>query len=489
LNLTRLSEFCSRHYAALAVGVLALAAVNLTFRLGREFVTEWDESLYAISAWEMLESREWIGFTFLGTLDYYNTKPPLNIWLIALAFEAFGRSLVSLRLASVLSAWLTVAVLEEWTRRMFGPPVALIAGVVLATTFGFLHVHSGRSANTDALFTLLVLLTVVTLWAEENRPWRRLWLGPVMAATFLLRGFGVLMPLVIVAVMDVWKGRRQAHRFIPTGIALVLFLVPVAAWLVARYQVDKWRFLERMFQNDFLAISLTVTDGHAGGPFYYATILLKHHYDWLLAGLVALALFPIPWSRLRLWVLLRPTGDGLKVLLAAWAASALIIPTLMRTKLPWYLNTFYPLFALATARLLAHGFSRATSALGTRRRLVALSLVTALALGVAEGKLVWYSLRYRDLSLSAQGLLLAEGDRLAGHRVYRDRLDLSALFVARLVGADLRHASSFDEFLRDSRPGDFLLLSQRGHHHHELVLVGSSNGHRLYLRRERKKRG
>ena len=202
--------FCTRHYRVLAAAVLALAAFNLTFRLGSESVNEWDESLYAISAWEMESTGNLVATTFLGAIDYYNTKPPLNVWLIALSFKAFGISLVSLRLVSVISAWLTIAVLIDWSRRSFGPAVALFAGVVLATTFGFVYVHSGRSADTDAFFTLLILLTVVTLWTEQRHPWRRLWLGPLTAAVFLLRGTAVLMPLAI--ILAVWSGRKRLHR-------------------------------------------------------------------------------------------------------------------------------------------------------------------------------------------------------------------------------------------------------------------------------------
>src|SRR6266699_696481 len=109
--------FIDRHYSALAAAALLLAAFNLTFRLGSEIVTEWDESLYAITAAEIVACGHWIGTTFMGALDYYNTKPPLNVWLIALSFKAFGSNLVSLRLVSAISAWLTVAVLQGWTRR------------------------------------------------------------------------------------------------------------------------------------------------------------------------------------------------------------------------------------------------------------------------------------------------------------------------------------------------------------------------------------
>ena len=488
MNHLNFGEFCRSHYAAIAAVVFGLAAFNLTFRLDREFVTEWDEALYAMSAWEMAESGDWIGVRMFGNLDYSNTKPPLNVWLLALAFKTFGRSLSSLRLVPALSAWLTVVALVVWSRRLFGPPVALLAGTVLATTFGFLHVHSGRTANTDALFTLLVTLVAITLSAEERRPWRRVWLGPLMAAAFLLRGMGFLMPFAIVVMVDVLRRSGWRQRLMPTGIALLLFLVPTAAWAVARYHLDEWMFFERMFNYDFLARSVTALDGHTGGPFYYVKILLKHQYAWVAACVVAAILCPLPLAKRRAALVFWRSDDGLPVVLAAWASCTLLIPTLMATKTPWYLNTFYPLFALGVARILVYGFSRTSSTPSLHARLVTLSVVTLLALAVAESKLWAYSFHYRDLSRSAQGLLLAEGDRLAGRRVYREELDRSATFVAGLVGAELHTVSSYAEFLLVSRPGDFLLLSSRPHHRrHDLRVVRSGAGHWLLVRREKQR--
>ena len=153
----------------LSLAVLGLAAFNLWFRVAEEAVRQWDESLYAISALETVRNDTWIGITFRGAVDYYNTKPPLNVWLIALSFEAFGVNLPALRLVSAASAWLTVAALLAWSRRALGPVVALFSALVLSTTFAFFYVHSGRTANTDPLFTLLILLVVV-LWASSGRP-------------------------------------------------------------------------------------------------------------------------------------------------------------------------------------------------------------------------------------------------------------------------------------------------------------------------------
>jgi 4-amino-4-deoxy-L-arabinose transferase-like glycosyltransferase len=103
---------------------------------------------------------------------------------------------------------------------------------------GFVHIHSGRSAATDAPFTLVILLSVVTLRAEKARPWQRIWLGPLLATAFLLRGMAVLMPLALVIVVLLARERGQNTAWKPTLGALALFLLPVAAWVVARYQVD-----------------------------------------------------------------------------------------------------------------------------------------------------------------------------------------------------------------------------------------------------------
>ena len=134
----------------LATLALALAAVNLGVRLDREMVDVWDESLYATSALEMRASGQWAVTTFQGAVDYFNSKPPLNVWLIAGSFEAFGVTLVSLRLPSAVAAGLTIATVFVWSRRVCGSAVATLATLVRGTTYPFLYVHAGRSANADA---------------------------------------------------------------------------------------------------------------------------------------------------------------------------------------------------------------------------------------------------------------------------------------------------------------------------------------------------
>ncbi|HYS27793.1 MAG TPA: glycosyltransferase family 39 protein [Vicinamibacterales bacterium] len=475
--------FFERHFAKAAVGVLALAAFNLMWRLNNELVSEWDESLYAISAWEMIRSGRWIGTTFLGNLDYYNVKPPLNVWLVALSFKAFGASLVSMRLVSTLSACCTVAVLQVWVRRLTQPAVGLLAGVVLASSFAFVYVHAGRSGNADSLFTLLILLTVVALWAAQDRPWRIVWVGPLAAAVFLLKGMAVLMPLSIVLAVEVWRrANRRRREWIPVTCALLLFVVPVGVWIWSRWNVDQSRFLARLFLYDFIGGSFTVLEGHEGGPLYYANVLQKYHYDWLLAGAAAWLLFPISRSELRNGLRSWWSASETSILLCSWATITVLIPTLMRTKNSWYLQPFYPVFAFGIAWLVVRGLTRPGNVRGSRRRQVVLASLVVMVFAVAEGRLVSYSYHYRDLEQSPQGLLLAETAQLAGQQVFRDRWNYAEIFVVRaLIGAEHRTAEDLDAFLRASRPGNYL-LSTEPMDRSDLFMVRSNGRQWLYRR-------
>jgi 4-amino-4-deoxy-L-arabinose transferase-like glycosyltransferase len=381
------------------------------------------------------------------------------VWLIAMTFEILGVNLISLRLPSVAAAWVTVAVLQEWTRRCFGSRVALIASLVLATTFGFVHVHAGRSAATDALFTLFTLLTVVTLWAEETRPTCRLWLGPLLAGTFLLRGMAVLLPLAIVAIVTMARPQSGTAKRLPTLGALALFLLIVAPWAIGRYHFDGLVFFRRMVVQDFITRTLWPIELHEGGPLYYVNILLKHHYDWMLAGVMA-ALSLRPWRRLR-HPAERAGRAGTAGLVAAWTVLTFLVPTVMQTKTPWYLTTFYPAFAVLLALWLTPALIAAIAARGRDWRAAATIATFLLAIIVAEARLLSYSAHYRDLGLSEQSLLLTERHQLRGRRVYMHPLARANHFVTEaVVGAFPKHAVDCDGFVDGSRDGDYWLSVQ-----------------------------
>jgi 4-amino-4-deoxy-L-arabinose transferase-like glycosyltransferase len=464
-----------RHFGALAALILALAAFNLTFRIGQTAITEWDESLYGLSAAEMLETGDWVATRLNGQVDYtVITKPPLLVWLTALSFQTFGITPEALRLSSVASAWLTVFILIVWARRAVGPTAALAAGAVLATSFGFMFVHSGRTGNTDALFALLTTLIAVVLAVSLTHPWARLALGPVLSAAFLLRGPGALMLLAIVILVEA-RHRRASHRWLTlTGAALV-FAVAVGSWAYARWRFDEWRFLSQLWNVDLVTRTLTAFEGHAGTPFYYLDILQRYQYEWLIAAVIAVVLYApqAGWRK----VLSTRGVNGVQIVIAAWALTTFMVPTLMQTKLSWYLNPFYPVAALLIGVVIRN--AAVASNAGSRRRKAVLAVTLAVAWAAAEGKML-YQVYRRDKSHFLQGMLERERALLAGQTIYRTRWNGAEYFVAtRIVQAKVAALDDPRHFARVARPGDFL-VAPTGLSDHRLERVGEGAGEGLY---------
>ena len=475
------SNWLARHYRWLSVAILLIACFNLTYRLGRESVGEWDESLYATSAWEMTRTGNLVGTTFDGTLDYYNSKPPLNVWIIASAFSLFGTSLLALRLPSAAFGWLTVFVLQRWTRRAFGPAVSLVSSLVLASAFGFLHEHSARSGNADALLTLLILLVVVILWNARNNPWQRLWLGPVLAGVFLLKGMAVLQPFLMIAIVEAVAQRRattpsRRRAFVATA---AIFMVPVGAWIVMRWRLDGLQFFERMVDQDLLAASFTRLEGHNHGPLYYFDVLHRYHYDWLAAGFFVALISRRSW---RAWfrecVVSLRERTPLPWLMVAWAAATFAVPTAMQTRMPWYLNAFYPLFAVLVGLLVARGLE--SHGVGSRGRTMLIAATVGLALVVAESRTLWRLYVVTNLDTSVQGLLLTHIHDGHRQRVFRNHRVRSEAFVVRaLRHAEFRVMASNGGRPPDARAGD-LVVTAAERPAAGLRLLGRADGHCVY---------
>jgi len=449
--------------------------------LNRESVGEWDESLYATSAWEMTHSGNLVGTTFDGTLDYYNSKPPLNVWLIAVFFSWFGTSLFTLRLASATCGWLTVWVLQRWTKRAFGPVVSLVSSLVLASAFGFLHEHAARSGNADAPLTLLFLLAVVVMWTSYDNSRRLIWLGPILAGVFLLKGLAVLQPLLFIALVGTVATRsaRAGSPWKPLLAAAATFLLLVSAWLVARWRVDGWHFFRQMVAYDLLGTSLTTLEGHAHGPLYYFDVLQRYHYEWLSALLLVGLVARRAW---RTWVrevaMSLRARQPLAVIVMAWVVATVALPTVLQTRIAWYLNPFYPLFATLVGLV----FARALEATWTmsRVRQGAIWAAVIAALVVAESKTIWRLYRVTNLDTSVQGLLLSSTRPDQGQRVFRDRHVRSEAFVVRaLCHAEFRVTDGVPGRPADARPGDLVVREGDGLFA-DLRLLGRADGHSVY---------
>src|ERR1700688_3409133 len=164
--------FVDRHGRWCAALVLALMACNLFLGLGTSNVNDYDEARYGVTAFEMQQHRTFVLDTYAGQREVWALKPPLGYWLMALSFALFGGSALAMRLPSALCALAAVAVTMGAARRWFARRLAILAGAILATTFGFLSNHGARSGDFDAGLTLILLLIAVQLPGIAESSWR-----------------------------------------------------------------------------------------------------------------------------------------------------------------------------------------------------------------------------------------------------------------------------------------------------------------------------
>jgi len=145
----------SWHLVALT-GVLTLAAFLDFFRLSRN---GYANTYYAGAVRSML--RSWHNFFFVsfdpGGLVSVD-KPPLSLWAEAASAKLFGYSGVSILLPEALAGVLSVWVLYLLVARYFGRVAGLVAALALAVSP--VSVAINRDNNPDALFVLLLVLTV-----------------------------------------------------------------------------------------------------------------------------------------------------------------------------------------------------------------------------------------------------------------------------------------------------------------------------------------
>jgi VanZ family protein len=199
------------------------------------------------------------GLTALEFLDgtrsnLFNTAwgsfPSLYPFLQSIPIQMLGRTLLALRLFSVLAGTLTVAATYVYARFGFGRRVALFSAITLA--FLGLHVHFSRlglNNISDALFAVLLGLTLSTAWrARHPEAFALPGVALGLAQYFYVgsRVFFLLIPLwaVIIVALD-----RERMRLMVKGMAVLLIstisvFLPLALYFLA-HPAEYWAPINR----------------------------------------------------------------------------------------------------------------------------------------------------------------------------------------------------------------------------------------------------
>ena len=389
--------------------LLAAVAAGLFFQdLGRYPLWDPDEARHAEVAREMATARGWRRLV-LPTLELgpYREKPPGHYWLVSLAYAALGVGAGAARVPSAAAAWLLVMAVYAWMVPRAGPVAALGAGLVAATSAGWLGL--ARYANLDMTFTACVTLGVLAglRWLERPPP------RPPMLAPFVAAAAGTLIkgPLAVLLVFGpvglaaLASRPRPTWREIGIGRGLAAFGAVVACVALPLALLDPPTLRALLATN---VRRLEAASPHAAPIWYYAL--------WLPVLL-------LPWTLLAPVALVRAARDPQRRVLVAWAAFVPLLLTLARGKLATYVLPALPPLALIVGPELAAVVERrgasATRPLAVAGWLGVVLLVAAAVTATAGARAYPVGALGRiALVTGALGWALALALALAGGRPY-----------------------------------------------------------------------
>lgn len=329
------------------VGIVIALTWFLT--LGSRHLLPSDEGRYAEIAREMLASGDWITIRYNG-LKYFE-KPPLQLWMTALTFKAFGLGEWQARLWAALSGAVGLLVTAWAAARWYGKKVGVMSALVLVAAPAWnvgSHFNSLDMGLSGALAVVLASVLIAqhpAASAETRRNWMLMaWAG--IGVGVLTKGpVAIALPglslVVYCAITRDFTFLRRLHL----GVGLLVMLAITEPWFVLVSGRNP-EFLRFFFIHEHLQRYLSTIHHREGAWWYFVPQLLIGFLPWL--GLA------LPMAKI---VRCEPPHQEFRpvLLLGVWAVTIFLFFTFSSSKLPGYILPIYPalgiLAALALDRL------------------------------------------------------------------------------------------------------------------------------------------
>jgi 4-amino-4-deoxy-L-arabinose transferase-like glycosyltransferase len=373
----------SREFWLLAIVALLVLGAGLGLR------DPWpaDEPRFALVARQMFESGQWL-FPHRG-IELYSDKPPMFMWLQAIAYMLLRDWRIAFLLPSLLAALGTLWCVYDLGKRLWTPRVGLYAAWALL--FAFQFTYQSKKAQIDPLVTFWITLANYGLLRHflKGPDWRMWALGWFAAGLgTITKGVGALALLMLLpAAFALWRGwpsRAQAPlwRDWRWWLGPLAFVAAVSIWLVpmiasALAHPDP---AYRAYMDDILfrqtAKRYANSWDHPQPPWYHLKVML---FTWLPTVLALPWAFPAWWRRLR-------RRDARYLLPLAWWLLIVVFFSIPSGKRDVYIMPALPMVCLALGPLLAGIVRRKWARRWAFAMGVLLSAATlVLGIGIAAG--------------------------------------------------------------------------------------------------------
>ena len=331
--------------------LLAAFVIVWLYVLGVRTLVPPDEGRYAEMAREMWASGDWIT-TRLNGIKYFE-KPPLQTWMNALSFAAFGLGEWQARLWTGLCGLGGVFLTAYAGHRVFGARAGFYAALALGSSLFWVacgqidSLDMGLSGMTTIVLCAVLIAQHDGATERERRHWMLVcWAG--MALAVLAKGLiGLVLPGAVLVLYTALSRDLAIWKRLHLVKGLLLFFAIATPWFVLvglkNPEQPHFFFIHEHWERFFLK-----THHREGAWYYFLVLLIPGIMPWL--GVLPQAMF----HGIR-----REPGAAFqpKLLLLIWAVFITFFFSYSSSKLPGYILPIYPALALLIATYL-EGASR-----------------------------------------------------------------------------------------------------------------------------------
>lgn len=300
-----------------------------------------DEGRYAQMAREMFASADWVTLRYDGYK--YFEKPPLQTWITALAYAAFGVGDWQARLWTAVSGFGGILVVGFAAARVFNPLCGLLAAVVLASAPYWNLMGHFNALDMGLAFTMTVALMALLLAQRPGLPsasvrgW--MWLcWAAMGLAVLSKGLiGIVLPgtalILYTLILRDWALWRRLYLL--SGLP-VLLLITVPWFVLIQHRNPE--FFDFFFINEHFRRFVNPDHNRTGPLYYFVPVLLVGFLPWLATV----------WPSLRHAFRLprQPNGFSPVALMGVWSVFIFVFFSVSESKLVSYVLPVAPPIAI-----------------------------------------------------------------------------------------------------------------------------------------------
>lgn len=302
----------------------------------------WDESMFATNTYEMIHNGKFFSLYFDSLPDLYNTKPPLTSWIQIPFVKLIGYNELALRLPSAIAAALSILLIFQFIATNYNLIWAWLSALILLTSPGFIGFHTARTADSDSLLTLFLLIANINfikavLTLHKRYIFLFMLFISIAFATKLYACFLFFPAYLIILIRQ-----KKVSDFVwnKTFLCGLVIFILITTGLIFLRELDTPGYLNVILYKDAGRL-FTGIENHSEPTLFYLDNLFTTHFSVWFILLIVGSLLTI-----------RLQKEGDKKILSFFILlgfSFFIIISLSTTKLSWYDMPLYPYFSVISA--------------------------------------------------------------------------------------------------------------------------------------------